>query len=299
MTRPGTSRITDFALYGEPHQPIAPEFIHVERISDRSSLYEWTILPHVHPGTFQILLLSEGASLLVREADQVRLVPPCLVLVPCGAVHAFRFAQDAQGWVLSVADALLGDPRVAAPGLTRLAREGPPRSLPLPPGALGDLADTVMTLLAREGGTSGALAVASVALLLAGIERIAGEAAQPAPAPPDRRIALVRRFTALVEAQFREHRAVADYARQLGTTPQTLTRACRFAVGKAPAEIVHERLLREAMRALAFSAASVSQVADELGFADPAYFSRFFKARTGQEPSRFRRERAWQAPDLP
>ena len=54
-----------------------------------------------------------------------------------------------------------------------------------------------------------------------------------------------------------------------------------------------DRLLREAMRALTFTAAGVAQVADDLGFADPAYFSRFFKARAGVEPSRFRRERGW------
>lgn len=299
MIRPAATQIEKFGLFGEPRQAIAPEFIHVERIADRSSLYEWTISPHVHPGTFQILLLSEGESLLVRDTDQVPLVPPCLVLVPCGAVHAFRFAPEAQGWVLSVADALLGDPRIALPGLTRLVGEGPPRQLPLPPGTLGGLGETLMALLASEGGTGGALAVASVALLLAGIERIAGQALQPPPAPPDRRIALVRRFTALVEARFREHRPVADYARQLGTTPQTLTRACRFAVGRAPAEIIHERLVREAMRALSFSAAGVTQVAHELGFADPAYFSRFFKARTGQGPSRFRRDRAAQVAHLP
>lgn len=299
MPRNAASQIDNFALYGEPRQPITAEFIHVERISDRSSLYEWTISPHIHPGIFQVLLLSEGESLLVRDTGQVRLVPPCLVLVPCGAVHAFRFAPEAQGWVLSVADALLGDPRIATPGLNRLAGEGPARCLPLPPGALGELGETLMALLASEGGTSGVLAVASIALLLAGIDRISGQVEQTQPAPPDRRIGLARRFAALVDARFREHRSVADYARQLGTTPQTLTRACRFVVGKAPAEIIHERLLREAMRALSFSAASVTQVAHDLGFADPAYFSRFFKARTGQEPSRFRRERAWQAPHLP
>lgn len=299
MASPTTSTVTNFALYGETGHDVAPEFIHVERISARSSLYEWTISPHVHPGIFQILLLSEGPSLLVCENAGIALTPPCLVTIPCGAVHAFRFASEAKGWVLSVADALLADPRIAAPGITRRVAEGSPQCLPLPGGPMGDLGETLMRLMASEGGTSGPMGIASLALLLAGIERIAGAASTPPAAPPDRRIALVRRFTELVEMRFRQHASVADYARQLGSTPQTLTRACRFAVGKAPGEIAHERLLREAMRALAFSAASVAQVAQDLGFADPAYFSRFFKMRTGQEPSRFRRERAWTAAHLP
>lgn len=295
MARPSAPNLPNFALYGETERNVAAEFIHVERISERSSLYEWTISPHVHPGIFQILLLTEGESLLATEAGELPLLPPCLVTIPCGAVHAFRFAPDAQGWVLSVADALLADPRIAALGAAALVREGAPRCLPLGLGALTDLGEPVMALLAAEGGAAGPLALAGLALLLAGAERMAADQAGVSGTAPDRRIALVRRFGALVEERFREHLAVADYARLLGTTAQTLTRACRYAVGKPPGAMVQDRLVREAVRALAFSAASVTTVALDLGFADPAYFSRMFKARTGREPSRFRREQGWSA----
>lgn len=291
MPRPRPTDVSNFALYGEPRRPIAPEFIHAERISERSSRYEWTIAPHVHPGIFQILLLEAGPSLLVTDAGQTVLTPPCLVTIPCGAVHAFRFAPGAQGWVLSVADALLG--------AGDLLRDGPPRCWPLEGASLAPLAGQMLALLAGEGPRGGPVATAALTLLLAATERIAGEQARPAAGPPDPRIALVRRFTALVEARLRDHPRVADLARELGTTPQTLTRACRFAVGRAPAQAIHDRLLREAMRALAFSAAGIGQVADGLGFADPAYFTRFFKARTGLSPAAFRRARAWTGAPLP
>ncbi len=283
----------NFALYGEEERNVAAEFIHVERIAERSSLYEWTISPHLHPGIFQILLLSDGDSELVTDEARQALHPPCLVIIPCGAVHAFRFPPDAQGWVLSVADALLADPRIAGLGAAAALREGSPRQLSLPAGALGELTEPLMALLAGEAGSGGPLALTALALLLAAAERIAGQQQAARSVSPDRRIALVRRFTSMVEGRFREHPSVADYARALGTTPQTLTRACRYAVGKPPGEIAQDRLLREAVRALMFSTASVAQVAHDLGFVDPAYFSRLFKARTGREPSRFRREQAW------
>ena len=65
------------------------------------------------------------------------------------------------------------------------------------------------------------------------------------------------------------------------STRATLTRACRAAFGKAPAEMVHDRLALKAMRYLRFTAAGVAQVSDCLGFTDPTYFARFFRNHAG------------------
>lgn len=280
--------IAEFALYGEKTRTIAPEFVHIEPISDRSSLYEWTISPHSHPGIFQLLLVTEGEGALADGAGESPLAPGVLALVPGGVVHAFRFAPGTQGWVLSVADALLNDARLAAFDVAALARGG--QALRLPVGTMA--ASLLATLYTRQGRPDAAT-LAALALLLALVDEAAEAQRAAATGPVDRRIVLVRRFTALVEAQFRQHWPVARYAAALGSTPQTLTRACRHVTGKSPGDIALDRVLREAMRALTFTAGGVAQVAEDLGFADPAYFSRFFKARAGVEPSRFRRERGW------
>ena len=280
--------IAEFALYGEDERTIAPEFVHIEPISDRSSLYEWTISPHSHPGIFQLLLVTEGEGTLADGESDVPLAPGMAALVPGGVVHAFRFAPNSQGWVLSVADALLDDPRLAAFGVSALVRGGKALRLPL-----GALAASLMEQLYARRGLPDAATLAALALVLALAEEAAAAQAAAATGPVDRRLLLVRRFTALVEARYRQHWPVARYAAELGTTPQTLTRACRHVTGKSPGDIALDRLLREAMRALTFTAAGVAQVAEDLGFADPAYFSRFFKSRAGAEPSRFRRERGW------
>lgn len=280
--------IAEFALYGEDERTIAPEFVHIEPISDRSSLYEWTISPHSHPGIFQLLLVTEGEGTLADGESDVPLATGMAALVPGGVVHAFRFAPNSQGWVLSVADALLDDPRLAAFGVSALVRGGKALRLPL-----GALAASLMEQLYARRGLPDAATLAALALVLALAEEAAAAQAAAATGPVDRRLLLVRRFTALVEARYRQHWPVARYAADLGTTPQTLTRACRHVTGKSPGDIALDRLLREAMRALTFTAAGVAQVAEDLGFADPAYFSRFFKSRAGVEPSRFRRERGW------
>lgn len=55
-------------------------------------------------------------------------------------------------------------------------------------------------------------------------------------------------------------------------------------------EVVHERLLQEARRMLRFSGMPVGEISYQLGFADPAYFSRFFTRRAGVPPSQFRHD---------
>ncbi|MDP3907423.1 helix-turn-helix domain-containing protein [Novosphingobium sp.] len=287
MAQP-TRQIAEFALYGDKQGAIAPEFVHVEPISERSSLYEWTIAPHSHPCIFQLLLITDGAGALADGEGEAPLGPGMLALVPGGIVHAFRFAPDTQGWVLSVADALLDDPRIAAFRVSGLVRGGKALRLPVAP-----LTARLLERLHGGRGLPDAATLAALALLLALVEESAAALAAAATGPVDHRILLVRRFTALVEARFRQHWPIARYAAELGTTPQTLTRACRRVTGKSPGDIALDRLLREAMRALTFTAGAVAQVSEDLGFADPAYFSRFFKGRAGVEPSRFRRDRGW------
>lgn len=286
--------VSTHALYGEGPGPIAPEFVHIEPISERSSRFEWTIAPHSHPGIFQVLLLQSGGGLLASDGAEARLEPPALVVLPSGCVHAFRFDAGAEGWVLSLAADLPGDPRLA-PVFDAAALSGP-RWVACEDGGAARLgwllADLAASLAGDRSGPVPGRIAAEIALVLA-CAREALEAGSTGEGPGRGRAGLVQRFRQLVEARFRDGWSVAEYARALGASPPTLTRAVRAALGKPPGEVVLDRVLLEAMRCLTYTGAGVAQVADELGFADPAYFARFFKARTGMTATAFRRERAW------
>ncbi|MGH8259179.1 MAG: helix-turn-helix domain-containing protein, partial [Steroidobacteraceae bacterium] len=79
---------------------------------------------------------------------------------------------------------------------------------------------------------------------------------------------------------------------ELGVSPKRLRAACVEATGKPPMRLVHERLMLEAKRLLTYTHLTVAQTAYELGFADPAYFSRFFSEHAGEPPIAFRRRTA-------
>jgi AraC family transcriptional activator of pobA len=298
------NQIRQFGLYGEGLGVIEPEFVHIETISARSSLHNWTIAPHIHPGIFQLLYLSGGEGWLVLDGCEYPLDLPSLVVVPCGCAHAFRFNPAATGWVLSISDSLVADPRLAGLEVETIARGNEILRLQLASEPARDqlLAALLAELRRRHSETPGHLGASTMALI-ALVLSTGKELAEAAAAEPvgrlNRRIALVRRFTRLVEQHYGDHWPLGHYVTELGTTAPTLTRACREVTGKPPARIALDRLLREAMRSLSYSTASISEISDDLGFSDPAYFARIFRRHSGVTASTFRREHVWLAAVTP
>ncbi|MEZ5695880.1 MAG: helix-turn-helix domain-containing protein [Sphingomonadaceae bacterium] len=273
---------------------IAPEFVHMEPIFAHSSLYEWQIAPHAHPGIFQLLFLEQGGGELTTDGQIVPLCPPMLVALPSGCVHAFRFEPGAEGSVLSIASQLLHDPRLEALVGSALEDGRTPRWTAVAAGHefAKSLAAFRHGLGDQRSGHLPDLQIARLAVLLLLASGLLSEGTSDG-SPPGRREQLARRFRALVEEHFRVGWTVERYAAALGTTSATLSRACRESLGKPPGEVVLERILLEAMRNLTFTGSTIGQVADGLGFSDIAYFSRFFRRRTGMSASEFRRRRAW------
>ena len=106
---------------------------------------------------------------------------------------------------------------------------------------------------------------------------------------PDATARLTTRFTEMIEAQFHSGMNVTDYAKALGVTPTHLTRVCNQACGRPASALLNDRVIFEARRLLRETKTPIQQVAADLGFRSPAYFTRAFQHQTGQTPSDFRR----------
>ena len=103
----------------------------------------------------------------------------------------------------------------------------------------------------------------------------------------------VARFRALVDRQFEKEHRVAAYARALGVSPGHLGALCRRQLGRSAGACVRARITLEARRLLLHTDMTAAEVGDRLGFADAAYFGRFFRRETGSAPGAFRaRKRA-------
>lgn len=105
------------------------------------------------------------------------------------------------------------------------------------------------------------------------------------PLHHDSRVVQLRR---LLEKHYTREHQVAFYANAFALTPKRLNEITKETSGRTVTELLHDRIVLEAKRNLAFSHKSVKEICYELGFEDPAYFSRFFKNNTGISPQDFR-----------
>ena len=97
-----------------------------------------------------------------------------------------------------------------------------------------------------------------------------------------------RRFQHAVERDFSRTHRVADYARGLGYSVRTLTRATRTATGRGAKSFIDDRVLLEAKRQLVHTDAAAGAIGERLGFPDAVVFTKFFRQRAGETPTAFR-----------
>lgn len=97
-----------------------------------------------------------------------------------------------------------------------------------------------------------------------------------------------RKFTRLVEEHYKSKHTVADYADFLCMAPKTITHKFNRLRLPQPNEVIKNRIILEAKRLLVHTSLTAKEIAYDLGYNDPAYFSRLFQTKTGESPSGFR-----------
>lgn len=105
---------------------------------------------------------------------------------------------------------------------------------------------------------------------------------------PDERMDIVRKFSLLLEENFKEEHKVSFYAAVLNKSPKTLSNVFGLLKQQAPSALIRDRLVLEAKRYLHYTEKSAKEIAYELGFESPAHFSRFFKQYAGANISAFK-----------
>ncbi|MBV4360381.1 AraC family transcriptional regulator [Pinibacter aurantiacus] len=94
-------------------------------------------------------------------------------------------------------------------------------------------------------------------------------------------------FKIAVETHLTEQFSINTIADNLTITTNHLYNIVKEFSGVSPKEFITNRLMLEAQRKLHYSKSSVKELAYELGFNDPDYFSRLFKKTTGKSISEY------------
>lgn len=211
----------------------------------------------------------------------------------------FRSCQTAAGSVLHIqpgqvqqwdrdatfeATVVVVSPEICPPGLFSA---GDPR----PEVELGPTAPVVAAVaadLVREAESSEPdrfVLLASTVLLLHHVSRAASRSETSVSLAQSE---VLRMFRAELESGYTVTRSVSDYARRIGTSTKTLSRATTGLTGVSPKELIDRRVVLEARRLLAHSTESASSIGSMLGFSEPTNFTKFFARHTGISPQEFR-----------
>ncbi|PSW22229.1 AraC family transcriptional regulator [Photobacterium sanctipauli] len=284
--------IPRFFLYGEENDSDDSEFVHIESIAARSEKQGWKIKPHRHGKLFQLLIIYQGEAKILLDNKELSFDGGGAVVVPTGVVHGFVFSPETLGHVLTIAEPLINqaagsramglfDTVIHSPRILRFSSNSHhPQQL-----------KNYFDLLSAESDSSYSgkrhtvewLAKLILMTLYREIEHCNHQglgANQPNQG--------YYVFQQLVEKHFRQQWTVARYANQLQMSLSTLNRICKTVKGVGAKAIISDRLFIEAKRSLLYTQLNIDQIAYNLGYDDPAYFSRFFKNKSGLSPKQFR-----------
>jgi AraC family transcriptional activator of pobA len=275
-TKYGRELLVDAASLGE-----MPTFIQDSR-------------PHVL-GFHELLLVTRGQGEVLLDGAAARVESGSLLFTTPGQVREWRLTKRLQGACLFFTDdfmaATFADPRF----LERFAYLRARRPAPVLPLRSGEQRQLVARfgLMRREIGALAhdaaealrALVYEVLVLVNRWYDERHGQDASGAPCD------FVERFVRLVERDFARRHLVGEYAAELGVTPGHLGWLCRQRRRMSAGAVIRARIALEARRLLLYTDLSAAQIADRLGFGDPAYFARFFRREVGSAPSRFRRRR--------
>jgi AraC family transcriptional activator of pobA len=287
------SAVPTFYLYGEPRRMVEERFVHVEALVDRTRPSEWTIRPHTHPELNHIFHVSTGGGAVVTDDGPLPFTAPCLLLVPAGAVHGFRWDLESAGSVVTLAASYLQDFARRDTSLDTLFD-----TISVVPcdAAADDLVAPMLRALGQELGWAApghrAAADAGLLALLVVALRLKAPRHEGRSMPPSPQAALVARLRHLIDERFRLREPVGVFAASLGVSPRRLRDACARVARMSPGAMLDQRAMLEAQRSLLYGNLSVGEVGYALGFSDPAYFTRFFTRHAGRSPAAFRRRAA-------
>lgn len=251
---------------------------------------------HRHAQSYQLHLIENGQVRFHIEDQLFEVTGPCLFFTPAAIPHSFETQADATGHVLTLSQSLVwalakraGDPDLDR-GLSHyrcLTAEAMGRSRMTEWQLIRDLMSSIRREWQGNDIAKPFVLENLVALLLTQVARLSqqGEASLDAN---NEELRLFNRFVRTIEAHYREHWTIPAYTRAVGLSERRLNEICKRISHATPKQLIRERLINEAKRLLTFTQRCSNDIAYDLGFSDPAYFSRFFRRQTGSSPLAYR-----------
>ena len=251
--------------------------------------------PHRHD-FFEVLYLQKGSGYHVIDANKYRIKPPCVFFMSPGQAHKLELSQDIEGYIfIFTADFYLlnrsnRNSLIEFPFFYTIHQDNPPLQL----NNEGDI--RFLESLFRQGIAEIDQSGEHIPGMLRSIlDLILTTCASRYPVNENplnkgKGQILVKKFFHLIEENNQKNLSPGDYAGLIGVTANHLTQTVKVLTGKTSLQIIKAKQLLEIKRLLVHTNLNISEIASQLNFEDPSYFSKFFKRETGLTPLQYRGE---------
>lgn len=239
-----------------------------------------------------LLLVQEGRTRHMVDFVDYELQPGSVLLVRPGQVQQWRVRPGLHGQLALISSEALAPSAGRAETDTRLLAlpDWPTVSKPSQGLFMEAVADIsrLSVDVQRFVGTDLEAAIIRHELLTL-LLRLARELRGAHPARGTTREAQIHAlFAQALESNYAGRMSVLDYARRVGFSESTISRACLATVGRTAKQEIDARVALEARRLLVHSEATAAQIGHQLGFTEPTNFLKFFKRTVGCTPLEFR-----------
>lgn len=247
--------------------------------------------PHRHT-YYEIIWIKKGYGTHLIDFKEYPFEGPCLFILNPGVVHKIQKAVPTEGNVVKFSESFLtGEERVShsilrydlfdninARPVFHLSQEAVQ--------LLDDLMQKMLVEYNQHTKVSRAILLSYLQVFLLQVHKLREYETIPKGSNSPRYQILLK-FKKLVEQHYTDQKKLDFYAAEVATSKRNLNEITNTYLGKSASQILKERIVLEAKRLLYSGGLSIKEVAYELGYDDPAYFTRFFHKNTGTTPSEF------------
>lgn len=253
----------------QTHQGDIPYYVGTFEGTDDPDI-EW---PHRH-AFYSLVWFTEGNGFYVVDFQEYEIRKDRIFSVSPRQVHNWDYSENSRGYVLMIdlafARQLQLEPLYPYVDITTQA--------PFLQQIFGNLLDEST----RQDALSTKTIQSAISYLYSLLARIADNNPNPYPAVNETIEALRKLIYENNTLQ-----KVEDYARKMNLPEDTFNTMVKTFTGISAKQYILDLKITEAKRQLIYSQFNINEIAFNLGFEDPSYFTRLFKKKTGLSPSAF------------
>lgn len=255
---------------------------------------EHNLMPHLHD-FYSIFWIESGEAIHATEFVEYSLRAGTILFVPPGLKHRMFLDKSVGGlYMLFNEDFIRYNRKNHVPLKEyRLFNNPDFKSLitvvPENREKLGNITNLILAELKTSDDYSPDIVLNLLHLFLLESRRIFDQQYQaPREDTDDTPDATIIKFKQLIEENYTSEKNVSAYAEMLSINPSCLNELTKRTTGITAGELIRNRVIDETKKLLYSSSLSGKEIAFQLGFDDPAYFSRFFRKYTSLTLKEFR-----------